>query len=65
MNMRGKRAAKAAHTAIRNRGGTPGDQGRTAIKWNREAGRRDRVEGKGWRVGRTLASQFPFSSGDA
>jgi hypothetical protein len=60
LNMRGKRAAKAAHTAIRNRGGTPGDQGRAAMKWNREARGRDREEGRSWRVGHTLATQFPF-----
>lgn len=39
LNMRGKRAAKAAHTAIRNQGRTPGHEGRDAIKRNREARR--------------------------
>src|SRR6516225_6334085 len=54
LNMRGKRAAKAAHTTIRKRGGIPGDQGRAAICWNRETHKRDREQGKQWRVGQTL-----------
>jgi len=54
LNMRGKRAAKAAHTTIRKRGGTPGDQGRAAIRWNRQARKRDREKGKQWRVGQAL-----------
>lgn len=60
LNMRGKRAAKAAHTAMRAEGRTPGDEGRAVIRWNREARKRDREEGKQWRVGHTAASQFPF-----
>ena len=60
LNMRGKRAAKAAHRVMRAEGRTPGDEGRAAIMWNRLARKRDREEGKGWRVGRTDASRFPF-----
>jgi hypothetical protein len=51
--MRCIRGAKAAHQAIRAEGRTPGDEGRSAIAWNREARRRDVKQGKGWRHGQT------------
>ena len=58
LNMRGKRAAKAAHASIRAKGKTPGDEGRDAIAWNRVARKRDQKEGRGWRVGQTESSQY-------
>jgi hypothetical protein len=58
--LRRQRGAKAAHAAMRAKGRTPGDKGRDAIMWNRVARKRDREQGKGWRVGHTDASQFPF-----
>jgi len=42
LNMRGKRAAKAAHAAVREKGRTPGDKGRAAIARNREQRRQQR-----------------------
>jgi hypothetical protein len=49
--MRCIRGARAAHRAMRAQGRVPGDEGREAIRLNREARRRDREEGKGWRRG--------------
>lgn len=37
LKMRGKKAAKAAHTTMRANGRTPGDEGRAAIERNRAA----------------------------
>lgn len=47
------RGAKAAHAAIRADGRTPGDEGRAAIALNRASRKRDRAEGRGWRIGHT------------
>jgi len=58
--MRCIRGAYAAHRSMRAQGRTPGAEGRAVIEANRQARKRDRVEGKGWRVGNTGASQFPF-----
>jgi len=58
--MRCIRGAKAAHASMRAEGRTPGDEGRAAIKWNRAARKRDREEGKGWRIGHTDASRFEY-----
>lgn len=52
--MRCIRGAYAAHAAMRAQGGTPGDKGRAKIQANREARKRDREEGKGWRIGHTV-----------
>lgn len=51
--MRCIRGARAAHRAMRTQGRTPGDEGRAAIAWNREARRRLTDEGKGWRYSQT------------
>ena len=45
---------------LRSQGRVPGAEGRAVIEANRQAGKRDQQEGKQWRVGQTLASQFPF-----
>lgn len=45
--MRRIKGARHAHAAIRTQGRTPGDEGRAAIAWNREARRRDAEQGKG------------------
>jgi hypothetical protein len=58
--MRCSKGALHAHAVMRAEGRTPGDEGRAAIMWNRAARKRDREEGKGWRVGHTVASQFEF-----
>ena len=51
--LRRQGAARAAHAKMRAQGRTPGAEGREAIRWNREARRRDAEEGKGWRHGQT------------
>ncbi len=51
--MRCIRGAKAAHAKMRARGIVPGEAGRRAIEANRAARKRDRVEGRGWRIGHT------------
>ena len=56
--LRRQRGAKAAHASIRAQGRTPGEEGRAAMMWNRLARKRDREEGKQWRVGHTEASQY-------
>jgi hypothetical protein len=58
--LRRQRGAKAAHAAMRAEGRIPGAEGRDAIKWNRAASKRDREQGRLWRVGRTDASQSEF-----
>lgn len=52
--MRRIKGARHAHAVIRAQGRTPGDEGRAAIAWNREAQRRDKEEGKGWRHGQAV-----------
>ena len=49
--LRRQRGAKAAHAAMRAQGRQLGTEGRAAIMWNREVQKRDREEGKVWRVG--------------
>ena len=51
--MRCIKGARHAHAAMRADGRTPGDEGRAAIMLNREAAKRDRNAGKGWRVWHT------------
>jgi len=51
--MRCIKGALHAHAAMRAQGRIPGAEGRAAIQLNRAARKRDREEGKGWRVGRT------------
>jgi len=52
----------AAHAVMRAQGRIPGAEGRDAIKWNRAARKRDREEGKQWRVGHTAASQYQYEN---
>jgi hypothetical protein len=56
--LRRQRGARAAHQAMRAQGRTPGDEGRTIIAWNREARKRDREQGKGWRVSQTYMNNI-------
>ena len=56
--MRCIKGALHAHAVMRAEGRTPGDEGRAVIEANRAARKRDREEGKGWRVGHTDASRF-------
>ena len=51
--MRRIKGARHAHAAMRDRGRTPGDEGRAAIQWNRETRKRDMEHGKSWRHGQT------------
>jgi len=51
--MRRIKGALYAHAAIRAQGRIPGAEGRAAIQLNRAARKRDREEGKGWRIGHT------------
>lgn len=56
--MRCIRGAYAAHRAIRANNRIPGDDGRAAIEANRQARKRDREEGKGWRRGQVNLCDF-------
>ena len=58
--MRCIKGALHAHASMRAEGRTPGDEGREVMAANRPVRTRDRLEGKGWRVGHTDASQIPF-----
>jgi hypothetical protein len=58
--MRLIKGALHAHAVMRYQGRTPGDEGRAVIEANCKARKRDQQEGRQWRVGYTLASQFPF-----
>ena len=49
--MRRIKGARHAHASMRAQGRTPGNEGRAAIASNRATRRRDKEEGKGWRVG--------------
>jgi hypothetical protein len=52
--MRRIKGAYHAHASMRAQGRTPGAEGRAVIEANRQARKRDREEGKQWRVGQTL-----------
>jgi hypothetical protein len=52
--MRCIRGASAAHRSMRAEGRVPGAEGRAVIEANRNARKRDREQGKQWRVGYTL-----------
>lgn len=56
--LRRVKAAHHAHAAMLARGRTPGDEGRATIAANREARKRDREQGKGWRVSETYLSEI-------
>ena len=55
--MRCIRGAYAAHRSMLAQGRTPGEEGRSVIMWNRLARKRDKEEGKGWRVGHTILKE--------
>ena len=58
VRMRRIKGARHAHAVMRAQGRTPGDEGRAAIAWNREARRRDREQGNGWRVSETYLNEI-------
>jgi len=53
-HLRRIKAARHAHAVMRARGEAPGDKARAAIAWNRLAEKRDREEGRQWRIGNVL-----------
>jgi hypothetical protein len=53
--MRRIKGSRHARAIMRAQGRTPGDEGRAVIAANRAVRKRDREQGKGWRVSQTCA----------